>query len=260
MEHEPSEIAFRSALLGLGLSAHESAVYLALLTIGDSTTGPVIKHTQLHRQFVYTALERLEKKGLVSSVLRRNRKVFSASHPSILLQLEEQRRGELQSLIPALIGLQKQESEALQIRVLRGREEFFNNLVTVALSAARCDHIIRIIGGAPDERFYQTVGERYEAYQQVVSRQMVRKHMIAPASSADYFKERFALEEGNLLKLVPSGLSSPSYTRITAELTTIEIYLSDVVIIQIWSKAVAQGYLEHFALLWEAGEPFVPGR
>jgi len=57
--------------------------------------------------------------------------------------------------------------------------------------------------------------------------------------------------------MLDTGLSSPSYTRITEELTTIEIYATDVMIIQIFNPVVAAGYLEHFNLLWKAGRPSI---
>ena len=247
-------------LQGLGLSDHEIKVYLALLKLGDTTTGPLIDETKLHRQFVYTALKRLQERGLASYVTRRNTKTFSASHPSVLVRTEEQRLAEVKKLVPELLTLQSKTSEKLQIRVLRGREEFYNNLVSVIESAARGDKIIRIIGGAADEVFYNAVGRREKAYEAACNKGKVKKYLLAPQAMAVKFKKTFASNKNNILKLVAQGLSSPSYTRITQELVTIEIYLSDIVVVQIWSKEVAQGYLEHFNLIWGLAEPYVPSR
>ena len=78
----------------------------------------------------------------------------------------------------------------------------------------------------------------------------VKKYIIAPDSAYTEFKRKFATEPGTILKTLKVGLSSPTYTRITEELTTIEIHTDNVMIIQIFNKAVAKGYREHFDLLW----------
>lgn len=43
----------------LGFSDNEAKVYLALLEIGFTTTGAVIKKTGLHRNIVYETLDKL---------------------------------------------------------------------------------------------------------------------------------------------------------------------------------------------------------
>lgn len=240
-----------SALLSLGLSEHEIIIYKALLKSGATTTGPLISATKLHRQFVYNALDRLLEKSLVSFATRSNRKVFTAAHPSLLLQLQEERLKSVKDLIPELLALQGVGDE-LQIRVLRGREEFFRNLITVIDAAARTDKRIRVIGGAADVLFYNTLGKRYDDYTRSCKKAGVKKYLVAPKASGQLYLKKFLNDKSNHLKLVESGLSSPSYTRITKELVTIEVYAgtAEVVIIQMWSRAVAQGYLEHFKLLW----------
>ncbi len=48
------------------------------------------------------------------------------------------------------------------------------------------------------------------------------------------------------------GLSSPTFTRITPEIVSIEIYGSkEPVIIQMRNEAIAQAYVEKFSLLWK---------
>jgi sugar-specific transcriptional regulator TrmB len=78
----------------LGLSKNESKVYLALLDLGSTNAGEVIKKTKLHRNIVYDNLDRLIEKGLVSFIKIKNIKHFETT-PSeefeeyILKQKEE---------------------------------------------------------------------------------------------------------------------------------------------------------------------------
>ena len=66
-------------LMRLGLTENEAKVYLALLEIGSTSAGEIIKKTKLHRNIVYDNLEKLIEKGLVSFVLIKNIKHFEVN-------------------------------------------------------------------------------------------------------------------------------------------------------------------------------------
>ena len=72
-------------LLEAGLTEGEVKVYLALLEIGETTTGPLIKKAKVSASKCYDILERLIQKGLVSSSVKANMKYFSAADPKRIL-------------------------------------------------------------------------------------------------------------------------------------------------------------------------------
>lgn len=239
-----------SYLQQLGLPKNDALVYEALLSLGQTTVGPVVKKTDIHRQLVYEALERLEEKGLASYVLKNNRKHFQAARPTELLKLVEEQETAAQKVIPVLEAIQAASIDSIEVRTLYGKKGFFDNLKDVIDSAARQDKTMKIIGGAKDTDFYTTIGDRYSEYVDLLQKKQVQKQLIAPENFSEEFKQKFATEKGNVLKTLPVGLSSPSYTRITPDMVSIEIYSSEVTVIQIKNKAIAQGYLDHFNLLW----------
>jgi sugar-specific transcriptional regulator TrmB len=59
-----------------GLTEGESRVYLALLKIGKSTIGDIIKEAQVSNSKVYDILDRLNKKGLIGVVTENNKKTY----------------------------------------------------------------------------------------------------------------------------------------------------------------------------------------
>ena len=71
-------------LTRLGLTINESKVYLALLELGSTNAGKIIKKTKLHRNIVYDNLDKLIEKGLVSFVIIKNTKYFETTSPSEL--------------------------------------------------------------------------------------------------------------------------------------------------------------------------------
>lgn len=53
------------------------------------------------------------------------------------------------------------------------------------------------------------------------------------------------------MRVWPSGLTSPTFNRITQEMVSIEVYGAEPLIIQIKNKTIAQSYIESFDSLWK---------
>ena len=70
------------ALEQLGLTRIEAEVYIALLKIGSTTTGPLVKASELHRATVYDVLKRLMEKGLVNYIIKEKTKYFIPASPN----------------------------------------------------------------------------------------------------------------------------------------------------------------------------------
>lgn len=243
------------SLQQLDLSANEAEVYLNLLELGPSNAGPIIRQTGLHRQFVYSALDRLKERGLASFVIQDGRRVFEAAPARALVELQRQRETLAESLIPQLDALSLKGSDRLTVFTRRGQKEFHQNLITVLEQAAASDKIVRTIGGGSADKFYELLGGFYDVYLNAAKRLRVRKHLLAPEQLSEPFKNIFARERGTELRLSPY-LSSPTYTRITDELVTIEVYATEPMIIQIWNSSIAQSYKEHFEMLWQKARSY----
>ncbi len=79
------------ALEEFDITSNESKVYVELLKLGSTLTGPLVERTELHRQQVYQALRELEKQDLVTVVIKNNRKHFTASSPDRIRTALEQK-------------------------------------------------------------------------------------------------------------------------------------------------------------------------
>lgn len=160
----------------LGLNKNESAIYLALLPLGTSTAGPLVRNTKFHRQIVYQSLDRLKEIGLVTVALKQRRQHFQASSPRNLVTLVERKREAVEKLLPALLNLQAKSNDRLEVRVLNGQKGFFDNLQDIIESAARTDKTIRIIGGAKDTDFYEVLGDLYDDYLHLLKKNGVKNN------------------------------------------------------------------------------------
>lgn len=123
-----------------GLTKNEITLYLALLEIGESTTGKIIAKSGLHSSKVYESLERLEKKGLISHVKKTNKKYFSAAEPKRLLDYIDERKRELdeekleiKSIMPSLeirrLKSSEEHQEATIYQGLKGYRTLLENML-----------------------------------------------------------------------------------------------------------------------------------
>jgi len=241
----------KKSLISLGLHKNEAEVYLALLELGITKTGPLIQATKLHRMLVYNALENLIEQGLATVLHKNNVKLFQALDPEALADRTKKLDNLARGIIPDLRDRQKNKHDIVNIKTLIGQEGFRTNLENMVESAAKQkNREMCIIGGAKDTAFYKAAGNWYNSYIKLGEAYKIRKRLLAPESYSKEFKKRFAAEKNTALK-TSKGLSSPTYTRITKEMVAIEMYDPQIVIIQIRNPIIAQGYLDSFELLWK---------
>jgi sugar-specific transcriptional regulator TrmB len=244
------------ALSSLGLQKNTASVYLALLKRGSSKAGALIQDTKLHRMLVYNALEELQERGLATATHSKSGRMFDAADPAVLLREAQKVREIAEGIVPELNALRKKDSDlGFSIRTFVGKEGFRENLEEVIESAARQKtKEIRILGGGRDIDFYDAIEDWYASYTKLLKKKGVKKRLLAPASYSSEFKKRFSAEKNTELRVLGNGLSSPSYTRITNELVSIEIYRPKLVVIQIRSEAIAKSYIDFFELLWKGSK------
>ncbi len=124
----------------IGLTKSEIKVYLALLELGSSSTGPIVDKSGAASSKIYEILDRLMQKGLASYVIKAGTKYFEAADPKRLLdymqekeqQLKKQEQ-ELTKLLPELElkrTLSKEKSETLVFKGMKGAETAFNDILT----------------------------------------------------------------------------------------------------------------------------------
>jgi sugar-specific transcriptional regulator TrmB len=241
----------RKTLIDLGLHKNEAEVYIALLELGITKTGPIIQATKLHRMLVYNALDSLIEQGLATELHKNNVKLFQALDPEALADHTKKLDTLARGIIPDLRKLQEDNQNIVNIRTLIGQEGFQTNLENMVESAGKQkNREMCIIGGAKDTAFYKAAGDWYESYIVLGESYKIKKRLLAPESYSGEFKKRFASENNTELK-TSKGLSSPTYTRITEEMVAIEMYDPQIVIIQIRNPVIARGYLDSFELLWK---------
>ncbi|OGY44274.1 MAG: hypothetical protein A2729_04200 [Candidatus Buchananbacteria bacterium RIFCSPHIGHO2_01_FULL_39_14] len=158
----------------LGLTHNEALTYQALLGIGETKTGAIVKKTGMHRVLIYDALESLIKKGLASYVIKENIKYFQAADPHRLVDFVDEKREIAKSILPEL-DLLRQEAKSRQAvsiyEGIRGLTAAMNTMLHEL--SAKDYHYVFASGNMAD-----TMGHYYTIFQEHKRKKRIRTKVI----------------------------------------------------------------------------------
>ncbi|MCC6520841.1 hypothetical protein IT403_02585 [Candidatus Nomurabacteria bacterium] len=109
-------------LKDIGLTENEARVYLACLGLGSTTALSIARTTEIKRPTVYTVLESLQARGLVSTELHGFKKKFVAERPEKLEEVLELKKNKFKTLLPQLQAMQNAQDDGGFIRYFEGME------------------------------------------------------------------------------------------------------------------------------------------
>ncbi|MBA3733121.1 BlaI/MecI/CopY family transcriptional regulator [Patescibacteria group bacterium] len=113
-----------------GLSDKEAAIYLQLIKVDQASVVELSQKTKIKRPTVYTILDSLAKKGLVSEVEENKKTKYMAESPEMLrtyIERKEMALGELKNrfaedIIPQIKSLQRESGEKPLVKYYSGKE------------------------------------------------------------------------------------------------------------------------------------------
>jgi sugar-specific transcriptional regulator TrmB len=237
------------SLESIGLTEGESKVYLALLSIGSSTTGKIIKEAQVSNSKIYEILDRLKKKGLVSISLINNVKHFEAKDPSNIRELVDKKEKAIEKVkqeIPKLQALYAHAEPIQEAEILEGTKgikSFTENI----LSKLREGDTFYIMG-APKEAT-EKLGAYFKDWHQRRIEKGVKCKILynQDASARVHQMGDIPLTE---IRTMPSGIITPALIDIGKDYVGTIIFGDRPLCIIIKNQKVAESYLNYFDLLW----------
>lgn len=236
-------------LLSLGLTANETAVYLALLDLGGTSAGELIKKTNLHRNIVYDNLEKLIKKGLVNFIIIRGIKRFETTPPEELKEYIEKQKKEiakrertLTELLPIIEKKRKEILRPAEAAIFRGKVGLKN--VLEELTSPKHELLIFATGYG----MKTIMGSYYHQWHLKLKQRKVRgRAVISMKMKEELKKEKFPYEIRYLSEeyVVPSTIAVYGNKVITI------IWQEDPILIVITSEEASKAYKVYFELLWK---------
>ncbi len=238
----------------LGLTKNEVKVYLALLELGSTPAGPLIRKVGMHRAAVYDLIDSLTNKGLVSYVIKANRKYFEAQDPDRLLEyLESQKQDlvnkeeKLKQILPELQlkrKLSKEEQEGTLYKSKKGLKSIFEDVLK--------EKKPWFVFGATGK-----FKELFQAYFIHFHERRAKLKIMLKIIFNNEVREQKREEELKLcqIKYLPDSYISPSTTFIYGDKVAVINWSSEPMAFLMRSKQVADSYKSFFDILWKTANP-----
>jgi sugar-specific transcriptional regulator TrmB len=98
----------------LGLKDIEIKVYITLLKLNQALASEIAKKSKIPRVSIYDILRRLKEEGLVSQVIKDNKKYFSAANPETIIENLDFKKRRILEIIPNLKKIQEMKDNTPQ--------------------------------------------------------------------------------------------------------------------------------------------------
>jgi predicted DNA-binding transcriptional regulator len=234
----------------IGLTDSEIKVYLALVELGSSKKGPIVKKAGITSSKIYEVMDKLIEKGLASYVEKDNVKYFNAAPPSrikdYLKQKEEglqKQEEELEKFLPSLELMQKlvtKENDAEVYRGWKGMQTVYNDLLET-LKKGEEYHIFGASKGMDEKK----VKSFYTRFNEKAAKKALKANIIFNESA-----------RGNIPNVGKTGQiryleqTTPSEICVYKEKTAIVLLEKEPLVILIRGKAIAESFRAYFHVMW----------
>ncbi|MBW2991331.1 hypothetical protein KY348_06555 [Candidatus Woesearchaeota archaeon] len=227
-------------LIELGLNHNEAKVYLALIKLGPSMAGKVAEVSKVHRRTVYDVLESLMDKGLVSFIIKANRKSFEATNPKRLMELLKEKEKDLDNLLPELIAAQRASKEVQTATVYKGKKGVKNIFEDVL------KYNKSLVFGSSG-RFKETLGPYFTLFQ----KRKKEKGRGTEAIVSERIKGTdIHLKTPGKIRFLPRQYESPISTLVYGNKVAIVVWTEDPIGFLIESKTAAKSFTNYFKVMW----------
>jgi sugar-specific transcriptional regulator TrmB len=232
----------------LNFTDNEAKVYLTLFDLGPSKATKIIDSIGLHRNLVYTSLEKLEKRHLVIKVLVKGIAEFSVSDPQILLEELDQQKELAKQAVEELTKKQDHETRDIQIfEGLEGIKRARNRILTLP-----SDSDFYVLGATKLTSFPE-LEAFWRKFHKERELKGINQKMLYDFSDDSNIKEQ--MEWRNNLprteaKQLPFRIDTPFWFDFAEDLINVGFIGKSPLTISIKSETLAKGLRQYFNFFW----------
>ena len=239
------------ALQEAGLSKNETKVYLALLQLSTGTAVQITGASKVHRVNVYDALERLKEKGLISVIMKGNKRIYEAADPQYLMQLIKQKETLLEQVMPSLKQSYELQKDPQQVHYFVGVDSIMQAYNMVL---DQDDKVLYGIGGSGETR--AQLKHRHVHW----NKQRIEAGIKIKALYYEFTRTEKARtwspEDLAEIRYIPDEFLSESLTDICGNLVIHVLPKKDqIMAIVIENRAIADSFKQFFRFMWQVAKP-----
>jgi sugar-specific transcriptional regulator TrmB len=248
----------QNELQQLGYSPNQTKVYLALLELGQTTVGPIVKKTDLHRQVVYNTLSELEKMELLQSTIKNNRQNFEIIDPHKIIDNIKKQEFLAEDLLPELMAKQKKKTRTQEVKIYEGIEGFLAmHLNNIKIQPPNTTIYIMAAGGSSWLNLMSSKNT-LEKYEKIRVDKNIKTELIRfEPKPEEYWQilKKFPFQDEKtgkkFYKLLPQTYDTPIGIQIWYDRITLLTYTEPILVIEIKNIDFVNNFKSYFNLLWQ---------
>jgi len=238
------------ALRQFGLTELESKLYLLLLKTGETTAPSLVAGLKVHKATVYDLLAVLERKGIVSHIVRDDRRYYSPLEPKRLLDILEDRMGALKEVYPILEKYYSSNTPEREIRIFEGKngiKTMFNDIIRVGKPLFALGSSLQMLSLMEHRAVHPLKNMRSSVpYSKAI---LSDKKEVAELTKR--LRELYPKIE---LRYYPEKISNPVAFNTYGDRTTLMLWQAEPVIIRIRDPCIAKGFKSYFDIIWSVSK------
>jgi len=243
----------KKTLKKIGLTDGECQVYEALVNLGTSSTGKIVKKANIGSSKVYEVLQRLQNKGLVSHIVKNGVKYFDATPPERLIDFLEEKKDnltnaqeEIKKIIPIIKAEREKVDEKNSTVVYTGKQGAKIVLREILEAGKR---------GLPHFGF-GTDTDPYVKYLPHDLNKFIEDSKKIKFTQKLIFVKGFKSPNTKAkIRYLSKEYLFPVRTMIYGDKVAIVDFTKPITTIVIENKTIADSYKRHFEMLWKLAKP-----
>jgi len=238
-------------LTNLGLTDGEAKVYLALLKLGSSTVGPIVKESKIAYSNIYEVLERLIQKGLASFIIKQKTKYFQATEPYRLEEYLKNKEQEIQKqkkslkeLIPSLNALINSKESKTDAEIFIGTKGLKTAYEKLGSNLTKKEEVLFFYiyekeNADKSDEFYNSMFD------------ITKKLKARGLANKEYKKSWFMQKAKNIMKVKFVDFPLPGNIDIIQNKMMLISWHPEIVGILINSESIARHFRNYFNKIWK---------
>lgn len=247
----------QETLYEIGLTQAEIKVYISLLNIGKSTTGPLIEESNVAASKIYLILKKLEEKGLVSHTFQQKVKYFEPTDPTNLLRLIDEKQNALilqkegvEKLLPDL-------QNRFGVTNIQEPVQVFSGLRGVQAARERTLEVMKPGDSMWIVGISTTPYDRLEPYFKDYHKRRIKKGIYCRYlynNDAQEFGKQSAKYNMSEVRYMPKGVTTHAWLEIYADTVTIGLTHHRSLSVVIQNQDVADSFRKYAEILWSVSK------
>ena len=242
-----------------GLTEGEAKVYLALLKLGSSTSGPIIEESKVANSIIYRILESLIEKGLVSYIIKEKTKYFKAAEPKKIIEYLDEKKQKIEDgkekiskTLPQLLALSVL-NDVTSVQVYEGFKGFQTAYEHYYLKLKKGEEVITWGVYPVQEDKYHTYWQKDHVKRKQYGIKI--KILFNQGTDKEILRNRNSYW-GCDARYMPSSIKTPAWFMVYRNVLLIMLQSEKPVAVEIINQDIANSFRAYFEDLWGKSKSF----